>query len=69
MIQAQRPINHLDSPNTILKVFLTKRYCDVMSDEDIEDINSKQVLLYLIYKGTCVKAILYIHNIQKQQVS
>jgi len=25
----------------------------MVPDEDIEDINSKGVLLYLIYKGTC----------------
>jgi hypothetical protein len=41
----------LDSPTTSVKLFLPKRYCDVVSDEDIEYIDSKRLLLYLICKG------------------
>ena len=56
------------SPTTSVKLFLTKRYCDVKSDEDIEDINSKRVLLYLIYEGKFVMTIAYILAIKKQEV-
>ena len=50
----------LDSPTTTVKMFLSKCYYDVVSEEDIEDINSKRVLLYRIYKETCVKSKSYI---------
>ena len=43
----------LDSRTTSVKVFLPRRYGDVVSDEDLEAINSKREPLYLIYKGTC----------------
>ena len=59
----------LDSLTSTVKVFLPKRYCDVISDEDIEEINSKRVILYLNYSGTCVNSYLYIMAIQKQEVS
>jgi len=35
----------------IVQVFLPKRYSDVVSDEDIDGINSKAVSLHLVYKG------------------
>ena len=38
----------LDSPTTSVKVFLPRRYGDVVSDEDLQFINSKRVALYLI---------------------
>jgi len=38
---------------SIVQVFQSKRYCDVMSDEDMESINSKAVSLNLVYKGVC----------------
>jgi len=44
----------------MLKVFTPKRYASKFSDLDIEDINPKQVSLYLIYKGKCVKTNSYI---------
>jgi hypothetical protein len=43
----------LDSPTTSIKVFMPKRYGDVVSEEDLRVINSKRMILYLIYKGTC----------------
>ena len=50
----------LDSPTTSVKLVLPKRYGDVVSDEVIEDSNSKRVLLYLIYRRTCAKTNPYI---------
>jgi len=38
-----------------------------VSDEDIEDINSGRVLLYLVYKGTCPKSNSYVLELQRQQ--
>ena len=41
------------SETGIVQVFLPKRYSDVMSDEDMDSINSKAVSLHLVYKGVC----------------
>jgi hypothetical protein len=46
-------------------VFLPKWYGEVMSDEDI----SSRVLLYPIYKGTCLKSNSYVLELQCQQLS
>jgi hypothetical protein len=54
----------LDSPMKSIKVFLPKSYSAVMTDVDIDDINSKRVSLHLIYKGTCVKTKSYISAIE-----
>jgi len=35
----------------IVQVFLPKRYSDVVSDSDIDAVNSKAVSLHLVYKG------------------
>jgi len=43
-----------------VKIFLPKRYSDVVLEEELEVINSKRVILYLIYKGTCPKTNSYI---------
>jgi len=43
----------MDSPSSSVKFFLPRRYGDVVSDEDLEAINSQRVALLLIYKGTC----------------
>ena len=45
-------ILRIAEPN-IVQVFLPKRYSDVVSDEDIDAINSKAVSLRLVYKGVC----------------
>ena len=58
----------LENSTTSVKVFLPKRYGEVVSDEGIEDINSR-VLLYLVYKGTCPKSNSYVLELQRQQVS
>ena len=52
-----------------VKVFLHKRYGEIVSDEDIENINSGLVLLYLVYKGMCPKSNSYVLELQLQQVS
>jgi len=35
------------------QIFLPRRYSDVITDTDIEQINSSAVLLHLIHKGVC----------------
>jgi len=40
----------LDSPTTSVNIFLPKRYGDVLSEDDLQVINTKRVALYLIYK-------------------
>ena len=42
----------LDSSTTSVN-FLPRRYDDVVSDEDLQVINSIRVALYVIYKRTC----------------
>ena len=54
-----------DPPTTTVKVFLPKRYGDVVSEEDLQVITSKRVALYLIYKRTCSKTISYIIELKK----
>ena len=39
------------SESSIVQIFLTKRYSEVMSDEDMDSFNSKAVALHLVYKG------------------
>ena len=56
----------LDSPTTSVKVLLPKRYGDVLSDEDLQVINSKRVTLYLISKGTCLKSNSYILELKRK---
>jgi len=43
-----------------VQVFLPKRYSDVVSDADIDAINSKAVSLYLVYKGVCESSKSYL---------
>ena len=39
--------------NENVQIFLPKRYSDIVSDNDMEKINSKAVYLNLVYKGIC----------------
>jgi hypothetical protein len=55
----------LDSPATTVKLFLPKRDGDV-SDEVLEVVNCKRVVLYLIYKGKCPKTNSYILELKRQ---
>ena len=41
----------MDSPTSSVKVSLPRRYGDVVSEEDLEAINSQRVALLLNYKG------------------
>ena len=43
-----------DDGNSV-RVFLPKRYTAVLTDDDIDMINSKRVALSIIYNGTCEK--------------
>ena len=56
----------MDSPSSSVKVFLPKRYGDVVSDEDLEDINAQRVALLLIYKRTCLRPNSYILDLKGQ---
>jgi len=47
-----------------VQVFLPKRYSDVVSDEDIDVINSKAVSLHLVYKGVCESSKSYLLAIE-----
>jgi hypothetical protein len=35
------------------KVYLPRHYCVLFTDYDIIAINDRQILLHLVYKGTC----------------
>ena len=48
----------------IVQVFLPKHYSDVVSDEDIDAINSKAVTLLLVYKGVCESSKSYLLAIE-----
>jgi len=56
----------LNSPTTSVNVFVPRRYGDVVSDEDLEAINSKRLALCLIYKGTCPRSNSYILELKRQ---
>ena len=47
-----------------IQVFLPRRYSDVFSDMDIEQINSNVVLLHLIFKGMCPATKAYLLAIE-----
>jgi len=48
----------------IVQVFLPKRYSDVVFHSDIDDINSKAVLLHLVFKGVCESSKSYLLAIE-----
>jgi hypothetical protein len=56
----------VDSPSSSVKVFLPRRYDDVLSDEDLEAINSQRVALLLMYKGTCPRSNSYILELKRE---
>jgi hypothetical protein len=41
------------SESRLCKVFLPRRYCSLITDDDIIAINDKQIVLHLVDKGTC----------------
>jgi len=48
-----------DSDVNIVQIFLPKLYSDVVSDYDMEKINSKAVYLNLVYKDNCDTSKMY----------
>jgi len=48
------------SDTTIVQVFLPQRYSDVVTDVDIQSINSGAVELNLVYKGVCESSKAYL---------
>lgn len=55
-----------DLAGSHLKVLLPKRYNAVVSETDIQDINSRKVSLCLISRGQCGASTSYILSIEKQ---
>ena len=45
------------SETSIVQIFRHKRYSEVISDADMNTINSKAVALHLVYKGVCESSI------------
>jgi len=48
------------SETSIVQLFLPKRYSEVISDADIDSINSKVVALHLPYEGVCENSKFYL---------
>jgi len=44
----------------IVQVFLPERYIELVSDTDIDAINSKVVSLHLVYRGVCESSKSYL---------
>jgi len=42
-----------DVDEKFVDIFLPKRYANIVTDEDLENINSRSVYLNLVYKGLC----------------
>ena len=54
------------SPTSSVKGFLPRLYGDLVSEEDLEAINSQRVALLLVYKGTCPRSNSYILELRTQ---
>jgi len=52
------------SPQTFLKVFLPRRYGNLLSDDDLCTINEKTISLSLKYLGTNTTTISYILELE-----
>ena len=48
------------SDTGVVQVFLPQCYCDVMTDADLDSINSKAVSLNIVYKGVCESSKAYL---------
>ena len=48
------------SDTTIVQIFLPQRHSDVVTDVDIQSINSGAVELILVYKGVCESSKAYL---------
>jgi hypothetical protein len=51
---------------SVKKIFLPRRYGEVMSDKDVESINCGKVKLNLVYKGVSTNGWLYARNTRKR---
>ena len=56
----------MDTPSCSVKVFLPRRYGDVVSDEDLEATNTQRVALLLLYKGTFPRSNSYFVELKRQ---
>ena len=50
------------------QIFLPRRYSDVFTDSDTEQINSNTVFLHLIFKGVCTSTKAYLLLIEMYSV-
>jgi len=48
------------SDTDVVQVFLPQRYSDVVTDTDIQTINSEVIDLSLVYKGVCESSRTYL---------
>jgi len=67
MTTKYRPIILLsirESEAGIVQIFLPKRYCAVISDDDMDKINTKAVSLNLLFKGLCETFKSYLLGIE-----
>jgi hypothetical protein len=55
-----------DTPDRILKVFMRRRFYSAFTDQDVEDINSANVTLYLVYTGQCVNTHAFKVSVENQ---
>ena len=46
------------------QIFLPRRYSDVFTDMDIEQVNSNAVFLHLVYSGICTTTKAYLLAIE-----
>jgi hypothetical protein len=58
-----------ESENSFKKVFLPRRYGDVMTDEDLTNINSGSKKLCLVYLGTCSQTSGYLLAITGEDIA
>jgi len=53
-----------ESEARTVKLFLPKRYCAVISDDDMDNINTKAVSLNIVFKGLCETSKSYLLGIE-----
>lgn len=58
-----------ESEFSLKKVFLPRRYSGVVSDDDIDRINSGRAKLHLIYKGVCKQTTGFLLSIAGDEAS
>jgi hypothetical protein len=58
-------ISLCDSPKRIIKIFLPRIYCSLVTDTDIDEVNSAKVSLSLVYQGQCTETKAYKLAIEK----